>query len=158
MTQHFPLSTGIFVIVRREKRVLLLGRSHTGWKGSLLNLPAGLHHGGDPLAVAAARELQKETGLMAAPDGLRLVHLMHCRSSDSGAEWLSAFFLAERWAGEPRLIEHGGHSYLGWHDPSRLPPGVMPHTAQAIKCALDGVRYSHFGWAEQLACYGERGD
>lgn len=158
MKQHFQLSTSIFVIVRRENRVLLLGRSHAGWKGGFLNLPAGLHRGGEPLVVAAARELQKETGLMAAPDGLRLAHLMHRRSSDSEAEWLSAFFLAERWAGEPRLIENGEHNYLGWHDPSRLPPGVIPYTAQAIKRALDGVRYSDFGWAERLACFAERGD
>jgi 8-oxo-dGTP diphosphatase len=156
--QPFQLSTSIFVIVRREKKVLLLGRSHTGWKGGFLNLPAGLHHGGDPLVVAAARGLQKETGLMAAPDGLRMAHLMHCRSSDSGEEWLSAFFLAERWAGEPRLIENGEHNYLGWHDPSRLPSDVIPHTAQAIKRALDGVRYSNFGWAERWVCYGEQGD
>lgn len=155
---HFQLSTNIFVIVRREKRVLLLGQSHTGWQGSFLNLPAGLHHGGDPLVVAAARELQKETGLMAAPDGLRLAHLMHFLSSESGAEWLGAFFLAERWAGEPRLIENGKYNYLGWHDPGRLPSEVIPQTAHAIKCALDGVRYSNFGWAERLACYGQQGD
>jgi 8-oxo-dGTP pyrophosphatase MutT (NUDIX family) len=155
---HFQLSTNIFVIVRREKRVLLLGQTHTGWQGSFLNLPVGLHHGGDPLAVAAARELQQETGLMAAPDGLRLAHLMHCRSSDSGAEWLGAFFFAERWAGEPRLIANGKYNYLGWHDPSRLPPDVIPHTALAIKRALDGVRYSDFGWAERLTCFGEQGD
>ena len=70
---------------------------------------------------------------------------MHCRSGDSGAEWLGAFFLADSWRGEPKLLERK-HGDLAWHDPKHLPQDVIPYTAQGIQCALDGVQYSDFGW------------
>jgi 8-oxo-dGTP diphosphatase len=144
--QRFPLTTSVFVIVQREGRVLLLRRSHTGWNDGCLSLPAGAHDGGEPLANAAARELCEETGLLAEPSTLRLAHLMHCRSGDSGNEWLGVFFRAEVWKGEPRLVEPEKHDHLGWYEPTRLPGNVIPYTAQGIRCALDGVPYSDFGW------------
>ncbi|MFC4526327.1 NUDIX domain-containing protein [Dyella halodurans] len=146
LRQRFQLTTSVFVIVRKKSNVLLLRRSNTGWMDGFLSLPAGSHDGGEPLTVAAARELREETGLVASPETLRLAHLMHCRAGDSGAEWLGAFFFAERWAGTPELVENGKHDYLGWHDWAELPYDIIPYTAQGIRCAFEGVPYSDFGW------------
>ncbi|QNK00689.1 NUDIX hydrolase [Dyella telluris] len=147
MRQRFQLTTSVFVIVCREDNVLLLRRSNTGWMDGYLSLPAGSHDGGETLAVAGARELREETGLVVSPDALRFAHLMHCRSGDTSAEWLGAFFIAERWEGTPALLEKGKHDELGWHDVNRLPPDVIPYTAQGIRCAYEGVSYSDFGWS-----------
>lgn len=148
MKHRFPLTTSVFVIVQREGRILMLRRSGTGWMDGRLSVPAGAHDGGEPLAAAAARELREETGLEIEPSTLRLAHLMHCRTGDSGNEWLGAFFHAETWKGEPRLMEPDKHDQLVWHEPARLPENVIPYTAQGIRCALDGVPYSEFGWSE----------
>jgi 8-oxo-dGTP diphosphatase len=144
--QRFSLSTSVFVMVHRHEKILLLRRANTGWKDGMLSLPAGSHDGGEPLVVAAARELREEAGVVAAPAALRLVHLMHCRSGDSGGEWLGAFFRAEAWQGEPRLMERDKHDHLDWFASSCLPENVIPYTAQGIRHALQGVPYSEFGW------------
>lgn len=146
--QRFPLTTSVFVLLQREGRVLLLRRGHTGWKDGCLSLPAGAHDGGEPLASAAARELREEIGVVVEPASLRLVHLMHCRSGDTDTEWLGAFFRADRWSGEPRLMESDKHDHLGWYDVDHLPDDVIPYTAQGIRCAVAGVPYSDFGWAD----------
>lgn len=146
--QRFPLSTSVFVMLHDEGRVLLLRRANTGWKDGWLSLPAGAHDGGEPLASAAARELREETGVVVAPHALRMVHLMHCRYGDSATEWLGAFFRADAWSGEPRLMESDKHDHLGWYEAQRLPQDVIPYTAQGIRCALEGVPYSEFGWAD----------
>ena len=146
--QRFPLTSSVFVLLHHEGKVLLLRRSNTGWKDGYLSLPAGAHDGGEPLAAAAARELREETGVTVEPKSLTLAHLMHCRSGDGGSEWLGAFFRADAWSGEARLVEHGKHDHLGWYDSHRLPDDVIPYTAQGIRCALDGVPYSEFGWTD----------
>lgn len=145
---RFPMTTSVFVMLHDEGRVLLLRRRGTGWKDGWLSLPAGSHDGGEPLAVAAARELREETGVLALPEAMRLAHLMHCRSGDSGAEWLGAFFRAEAWSGDPRLMETDKHDHIGWYDAAQLPDEVIPYTAQGIRCALSGVPYSDFGWTD----------
>lgn len=145
---RFPMTTSVFVMLHVAGRVLLLRRGNTGWKDGYLSLPAGSHDGGEPLAVAAARELREETGVVALPGALRLAHLMHCRSGDAGSEWLGAFFRADAWRGEPCLMEMDKHDHIGWYPSDRLPDDVIPYTAQGIRCALDGVAYSEFGWTD----------
>jgi len=144
--QRFSLTTSVFVMLHHEGRVLLLRRANTGWKDGYLSLPAGSHDGGEPLASAAARELREETGVVVESSALHLVHLMHCRSGDAGAEWLGAFFRADAWRGEPRLMESDKHDHLGWYAAAQLPADVIPYTAQGIRCAMQGVPYSDFGW------------
>jgi 8-oxo-dGTP diphosphatase len=147
MRQRFVLSVSVFVVVERGREVLLLRRAGTGWKDGWYSLPAGGLDGGEPLAAAAARELREETGLEAAPGDLRLVHLLHCRSGDTGGEWLGAFFHAGRWSGEPRITEPQRHDAIGWHDRDALPDPTIEYTRQALAAIGEGRSSSTFGWS-----------
>ena len=146
LRQRFTLSLSVFVIVRDADRILLLRRANTGWKDGLHSLPAGAHDGNEPLAVAAARELREETGLVANPDDLRLVHLLHCAPTDGNGEWLGAFFLAEAWTGTPALAEPDKHDHIGWHGLAALPDTLIDYTRQGIELGLRGIPNSHDGW------------
>jgi 8-oxo-dGTP diphosphatase len=146
MRKRFELSVSVFVVVERGREVLLLRRGATGWKDGWYSLPAGGLDGGEPLATAAARELREETGLDAAPGDLRLVHLLHCRSGDTGGEWLGAFYQAQRWAGEPRIVESDKHDAIGWFDRDALPDRTIDYTRQALAAIGSGQHSSAFGW------------
>ena len=146
MRERFTLSLSVFVIVRDTDRILLLRRANTGWRDGFHSLPAGAHDGGEPLAVAAARELREETGLVAGPDDLRLAHLLHCAPSEGNGEWLGAFFLADAWSGTPTLAEPDKHDHIGWHSLDDLPPTLIAYTRQGIELGLRGVPNSHFDW------------
>ena len=130
MRQRFSLSVSVFVIVRSDDKVLLLRRANTGWKDGCYSLPAGGHDGGEPLTVAAVRELEEETGLLANPDDLQLVHLLHCAAGDSGQEWLGAFFHAGCWSGTPVLREPDRHDRLGWYPLGDLPGDTIAYTVR----------------------------
>lgn len=146
MRQRFALNVSVFVIVRRAHEVLMLRRAGTGWKDGCYSLPAGGHDGGESLAEAAARELREETSLLAAPADMTLQHLMHCQAGDTGGEWLGAFFLAERWTGEPRLMEPERHDWIGWHPLDALPANTIPYTRQGIALACQQQTFSTHGW------------
>jgi 8-oxo-dGTP diphosphatase len=148
MKERFRLSVSVFVIVLDEGRVLLLRRAHTGWQDGCYSLPAGAVDGGEPLDHAASRELREETGLVAAPSDLRLAHLLHCRRGDRGDEWLGAFFIAERWAGDPALTELDKHDAIGWFASDNLPEPTIAYTSQGLRFSIDGRTFSTFDWRE----------
>ncbi|MFT3735495.1 MAG: NUDIX domain-containing protein [Rhodocyclaceae bacterium] len=146
--ERFQLSVSVFMLVRDDRRVLLLRRANTGWKDGFFSLPAGAHDGGETLAEAAARELREETGLQANAQDMELAHLMHCHSGDAGGEWMGAFFLASRWTGVPRITEQDKHDQLDWFSIDALPGNTIPYTRQGITLALQGVPYSTHGWSD----------
>ncbi len=148
MKQRFRLSISVFVIALDKRHVLLLRRAHTGWQDGHYSLPAGSLDGNEPLDRAAARELREETGLVAAPSDLRLAHLLHCHRGDRGDEWLGAFFIAERWSGEPVLIEVHKHDAIGWFALDSLPEPTISYTLQGIRCSMEGRAFSTFEWPE----------
>jgi 8-oxo-dGTP diphosphatase len=126
--------------------VVLLRRANTGWKDGQWSLPAGAHDGGEALETAAARELREETGLVASAQDMKLVHLLHCHTGDGGAEWLGAFFLADRWSGSPAVMEPGKHDHLGWYALHALPADVISYTRQGLDRGLAGIPFSTHGW------------
>jgi 8-oxo-dGTP diphosphatase len=146
MRERFRLSASVFVVVRRGGQVLLLRRAGTDWHDGDYSLPAGGVDGGEALDAAAARELREETGLEVSPDDLRLAHVLHSRAGDGGSEWLGAFFVAERWHGEPRLMEPHKHDALDWFALDALPARTIPYTRQGIEACARGVAFSRFGW------------
>lgn len=145
MGERFKLSVSVFVIVRMEERVLMIRRANTGWKDGFFSLPAGRHDGAETLAAAAARELKEETSLHVDEQNLKLVHLLHCNTPDSGGEWLGAFFEAEKCAGEPRLVETDKHDQLGWYPLSDLPANTISYTRQAIVLSQKQIPFSSYG-------------
>ena len=147
LRQRFSLNVSVFVLVSESDNILLLRRSNTGWKDGFFSLPAGGHDGNETLAQSAARELREETGLIAEPEHMKLVHLIHCNSGDSGSEWLGAFFSAEKWTGTPTLMECNKHDHIGWHPLNNLPANTIPYTRQGIELSSSGVEFSSYGWA-----------
>jgi len=146
LRDRFMLSVSVFVIVRSAESVLLLRRINTGWKDGCFSLPAGGHDGKETLAAAAVRELEEETSLRADEKDMKLVHLLHCNSVDSGGEWMGAFFEATKWTGEPVLGEREKHDKLGWHPISDLPSDIIPYTKQGIELSIQEIMFSSYDW------------
>lgn len=146
MRERFGVSVSVFVIVRSGEQMLLLRRANTGWKDGFFSLPAGGHDGAETLAAAAARELKEETSLHAEVCDMKLVHLLHCNTGDSGGEWLGAFFEAEKWSGEPHLAESEKHDRIGWYAIGDLPSNTIPYTRQGIELSQRKVAFSVYGW------------
>jgi 8-oxo-dGTP pyrophosphatase MutT (NUDIX family) len=142
----FQVSVSAFVIVRRNDEVLLLRRCATGWHDGEYSLPAGRLEPDETLVGAAVRELREETTLEVSSEDLRLSHLIHSRTSAPRNTWLGAFFIAERWRGEPRLAEADKHDDIGWFALAALPANTVRYTRQGLTNALSGVPFSVYGW------------
>jgi 8-oxo-dGTP diphosphatase len=141
---RYTHSTSVFVIIRREREVLLLRRAATGWMDGFFSVPAGALEPGETIQRAAIREAREEVGVHLEISQIAYAHTIHCLTEAQG--WVGHFFTATSWCGEARLREPDKHRDLLWCPADVLPDETIPYVRQAIECAGRGIRYSEFGW------------
>lgn len=126
---HAGIPTGVHVLCRREGRVLLMRRAGTGFFDGLFSLPGGHVEPGESVRAAARRELREETGLEVEEGALAWLGVVHRRSDTNRIDF---FLAAERFAGEPAILEPHKCDRLEWHAPEALPE----HTVDYVRAAL----------------------
>ncbi|WP_454455579.1 NUDIX hydrolase [Thauera phenylacetica] len=139
---HAGIPTGVHVLCRREGRVLLMRRAGTGFFDGLFSLPGGHVEPGESVRAAARRELREETGLEVEEGALAWLGVVHRRSDSNRIDF---FLAAERFAGEPAILEPHKCDRLEWHAPGALPE----HTVDYVRAALaagPGPWILELGW------------
>ena len=136
---RFKLIAEVYLLFRRGDEFLLSLRANTGYADGKYGLVSGHVDGGEPLAVAAAREALEEAGVVVDPRSLTLRTVMH-RFSDS--ERVGFFFEPARWAGELTNAEPHKCDGLAWFAPSAMPANTIAYVREAIANVLAGVAYA----------------
>jgi 8-oxo-dGTP diphosphatase len=133
-----------YFILRDQDKVLLLRRFNTGYEDGKYSLPAGHVDAGETFTEALVREVEEEIGITLELQDVRVAHIMHRKSIDS--ERVDAFFVAEKWSGEPKNMEPHKCDDLSWYSLSELPVNIIPYVRQALECVHNGKFYSEFGF------------
>lgn len=134
------LVAAVVVHDREAGRVLMLRRGPGASFGAgLWDLPVGKCDRGEPVTAAAVRELREETGLVADPADLRLIHVVHAARGTAAPDgFLTVVFALHRWHGEPVNAEPGKHAEVCWVDTSALPEDTVLSTDRMLTRALGG--------------------
>ncbi|MDT0341655.1 NUDIX domain-containing protein [Streptomyces litchfieldiae] len=121
-------------------RVVLLRRGPRAKFGrGLWDLPVGKSDPGEPITATAVRELKEETGLIADPADLRLIHVVHAAHGvESPNGFLTVVFLTERWRGTLLNAEPEKHSEVTWVSTGDLPREIVFSADQVIRRCLKG--------------------
>jgi 8-oxo-dGTP diphosphatase len=131
---RFRVVPAAYVVLRRGDEVLLLLRANTGWMDGHWAVPAGHVEHGESVVDGALREVEEEVGVRIEPADLRPLCAMHRtrRNGDPVDERVDFFFLADRWTGEPRLLETDKAGGLDWFGLDALPDPVVPHESVVL--------------------------
>ncbi|MBL1099789.1 methyltransferase domain-containing protein [Streptomyces coffeae] len=136
----------VHLILRRGGEVLLGRRSGTGYADGLLHAPSGHVEDGEDVRAALIREAEEETGIVLAPDEVRVALVMQ-HKSPAGAPRTGWFFEADAEAGpgaaghEPVNREPDKCSELGWFPLGALPDDMVAYCRAGLEAYRAGERF-----------------
>ncbi|MBI4177591.1 MAG: NUDIX domain-containing protein [Candidatus Aenigmarchaeota archaeon] len=145
MSKHFKLVCAVYLILRRNGKVLMLRRFNTGFMDGNYGLVAGHIDGGESLFSAMAREAKEEIGITVEPKDLEVIHVMHrgCESPDY--ERFSVFIKTCKYSGEIKNMEPNKCDDVRWFPVNGLPPNTIDYVKRVIENSDIGF-FSEDGW------------
>lgn len=141
--ERFKIPAAVYLLLIKERNILLLRRFNTGYEDGNYSLPAGHINDNETMTLAMVREAQEETGIKIDPRDLKVVHCMHRKAVEQRVEF---FFTVEKWVGDPTIQEVDKCDELQWYPMDNLPANVIPYIRHVLKNFQAGVFYSEFGW------------
>lgn len=130
--ERLKYKCAVFVILKKDNKVLLLERSNTGQGDGKFVLPAGHIEAGETVFSAAIRELKEEVGISVDESHLKFVEVIHRKRP----QYIYFILTTNRWLGEPRNLEEDKCKQVGWFDLDNLPQS----TSNSMRIALDNYR------------------
>lgn len=126
---------------------VLLGQRHpdSAYAGGHWHALAG-HVEREAASTCVVREAMEEAGIVVAEEDLTLVHTVHLLDHEDAVPRIGLFFQAQRWQGEPRVLEKDKCVRWAWWPLDALPEPIVPYTAAAIRGIQSGTAYTQMGW------------
>lgn len=142
---RFKLIPAVYLILRREDKVLLLRRANTGYQDGNYSLIAG-HLDGDELGTnGIVREAKEEAGITVEPSKLKFVHVSHRLSRNQvGQERIDLFYELLEWEGEVTNAEPEKCDDLSWFSINDLPDNMLPFIKLVLQAVAKGENYSEY--------------
>lgn len=142
MQELFQLVPAAYVVFRRDWQVLLQLRQHTGFMdGHWACAAAGHVEAGESVLAAAVREAAEETGVLLDPADLVPLSTLHRTNGGDAprAQRVDFFFAADRWRGEPRIMEPEKCAAMEWFDLDQLPGPMPEHERYVLQSLASGT-------------------
>jgi 8-oxo-dGTP pyrophosphatase MutT (NUDIX family) len=143
------LVAAVIVHDLENQRVALLRRGPKAkFAQGMWDLPVGKSEPGEPITQTAVRELKEETGLVVAPEDLRLAHVIHgARGVEAPNGFLTVVFAVHHWLGDLTNGEPDKHSEVAWVGTDAIPADFVSTTDTALLSYLsDGPSVSLDSW------------
>lgn len=148
---RFAVVPAAYLYLLDRDRVLLQLRQNTGYMDGFWAAGAAGHvemH--ETAAACAIREAKEELGIVLSAGDLEPVTVMQRTdgTADPEQQRVDWFFVARRWAGEPRVGEPRKCAALRWHELTRLPEPMPPHERTVLHELATGTPapFSHHGF------------
>lgn len=129
--ERFKVIPAVYLILIRDRKILLLRRQNTGFEDGNYSLIAGHVDENEGPTRAVLREAQEEAGIDIDRSKLQLAHVMYRKKPEE--ERIDLFFIAEAWEGEPQNMEPEKCDDLKWFALDNIPQNTIPHVRDVIE-------------------------
>jgi ADP-ribose pyrophosphatase YjhB (NUDIX family) len=134
-----------YLVLMKNKKILLLRRKNTGYQDGNYSMVAGHLNGNETIREAMKREAKEETGIVLNVKDMKLVHILHRQTPDR--EYVDFFLSASKWKGRIKNMEPEKCYELRWFKTDALPKNTIPYVRSTIKKILDpGPIFSEHGF------------
>ena len=132
-----------YLLLRKEKKVLLSLRRNTGYFDGYYGLVSGHVEDQESASSAMIREAKEEANLIICSKSLKVVHLMHRKTNRFN---IDVFFECTNWEGKLHNLEPDKCAELDFFSLENLPENLVPYIARALRSVSHEVVYSEEGW------------
>lgn len=144
--ERFKLIPSVYLILKKEEKILLSRRFQTGFEDGKYGLVSGHAEERETMRQALSREVLEEIGINI--DSLKLKHVLTMHRWCGDHERADFFFTADEWQGEIKNTEPNKCDDLDWFPLNELPENTIPYIRKAVECYLNDIDYCEFGWEE----------
>jgi 8-oxo-dGTP diphosphatase len=142
MSERFKLRAAVYLIPRKDDKVLLSLRHNTGWMDGMYSLVAGHVEAGETLEEAMIREANEETTIDITAQQLKFVHLMQRIKDQAEDEYVDVFFEVREWSGEFVNNEPEKCGGLEWFPVTALPENTLDYIKDVVTNYEQGASFS----------------
>jgi 8-oxo-dGTP diphosphatase len=143
---RFTVVPAVYIVLRKEGKILVLKRANTGYRDGSYSLPGGHIDGHESATQAAIREAEEEIGVSIDEKDLHLVYTQHCVGEGDYHERINLFFSADKWDGSPVNAEPNKSSEIRWSSLDDMPEEMVPELGDFIKSLKTGEPFGYYGF------------
>jgi len=133
----------VFLILRKNDKVLLLKRKNTGHEDGNYSLIAGHVDKDESAQFAICREAKEEAGIDINPEDLEFAYLLYKKQEE---ERIDIFFTTKKWQGEIKNLEPHKCAEFCFFSMNDLPENIIDYLAKVLADIQDNKKYGEFGW------------
>lgn len=146
MLDRHTVVPAVYLLFRKEEKILLSRRFNTGYRDGEYGLVSGHVDVDESYITAAVREAKEEVGVDLGVNQLVLAHILHRKhdihpGDSDRVEW---FFYCDEWSGEIKNIEPNKCDDLLWCTLEDLPENTIPYLQHVFKHLRQGSLHSSF--------------
>ena len=138
---RFSVYAATYLVLIKDKKILLLRRFNTGWEDGKYTLISGHIDGNETISQAMSREAFEETGIKINPEDLEVIHIMHRKST---TEYIDFFLVPSRWEGIPEIKEKDKADDIQWFNINSLPDNLLPNVSFVLSQINSGKTFSEY--------------
>ncbi len=142
--ERFKLIPEVYLILVKDRKILLSRRFQTGYEDGNYSMVAGHADGNETMREATIREAKEEANITIDPLKLKHILTMHRWCGDH--ERIGFYFTTDKWDGEIKNTEPHKCDDLSWFSLDQLPENTLPYIQTVIDCYKKGINYCEFGW------------
>lgn len=145
--EHQTAHLSAFLLLIKNEKVLFLRRYNTGWRDGWYTLPAGHVDLNEEIAVSMSREATEECGIKVKEEDLDFIHVMHIYTNK---DYIAFFFKAEKWEGDPHIVEPEKSDEVGWFPLNDLPEKTLPFIKEMLIDYQKGKYFSEKTYRDDM--------
>jgi 8-oxo-dGTP diphosphatase len=129
MNKEFSAKVAVYLVLTKNRNILLIKRFNTGWQDGKYTLISGHVEGNETLTQAMSREAFEEAGIKILPKNLQVIHVMRRRSN---TEYVDFYLTPSYWSGTPKLKELNKADDIRWFSLIKLPRNLLGNVKKAL--------------------------
>jgi 8-oxo-dGTP diphosphatase len=146
--QRHKIIPASYLILEKNKKILLLKRYNTGFKDGQYSLISGHIEQNESATNCIIREAKEEAGIQIKKADLKLSLVLHRKSDQDLEERVDFFFKAKKWEGEIINKEPNKCLELDWFDKNNLPKKTIDYLKKALIEINKKNHYLETGWSK----------